>query len=88
MTSLYWTGSILLVVVVLAVTGQRYRYLRWRRDVAVDRQQLFHSPSAFHVATIFTVSPDQELLSGVRDFVEASEGAGAKVVYAGSVEAV
>jgi hypothetical protein len=55
---------------------------------AVDRQQLFHSPSAFHVATIFIRSPDQELFSRVRDFVKASEGAGAKVVYAGSVNAV
>jgi hypothetical protein len=85
MTALYWTLSILLVVALLAVAGQHYRYLRTRRDMVADRQELLHSSSAFHVATVLALSPGQELLSGVRGFVAAIEGAGAKVVYAGKV---
>jgi uncharacterized protein (DUF1330 family) len=85
MTGLYWTVSILLVAALLAVAGQHYRYLRTRRDVVADRQDLFHSSSAFHVATVLALSPDQELLSGVRDFVDAVERAGATVVYAGKI---
>ncbi len=85
MTGLSWIVSIGLLVALLAVAGQQYRYLRARRDAAGDRQDLFHSPSAFHVATLLTLSPDQKLLSGVRDFVKATESAGAKVVYAGKI---
>ena len=85
MTGFYWTGSILLVALLLAIAGQHYRYLRTRRDVVADRQELFHSSSAFHVATILALSPGQELRPGVRDFVDAAERAGATVVYAGKV---
>ena len=85
MTGLYWTVSILLVVALLAVAGQHYRYLRTRRDVVADRQELFHSSSAFHVATVLALSSGQELLAGVRDFVDATERAGATVVYAGKI---
>jgi hypothetical protein len=87
MTAFYWTLSILLIVVLLAVTGQQYRYFRWRRDVAADQQPLFHSSSVFHVATVVALAPDQDLLSTMRDFVEASEGAGAKVIYVGKIAA-
>jgi hypothetical protein len=66
MTGFYWTVSIVLVVVLLAVLGQQYRYLRTRRDIVFDRQELFHSPSVFHVATVLSLSPDQELLEGVK----------------------
>ncbi len=85
MTGLYWTVSILLIVVLLAIVGQQYRYLRTRRDVVADRQNLFHSASVFHVATLLELSPGQELLCGVRDFVDANERAGAAVVYAGKI---
>ena len=85
MTGLIWAGSILLIVVLLAIAGQQYRYLRVRRDIAKDRQALFHSSSAFHAATLVELSPGQELLSGVRDFVEAIERTGATVVYAGKI---
>ena len=53
--------------------------------MVADRQQLLHSSSALHVATALALSPGQDLLSGVRGFVAAIEGAGAKVVYAGKV---
>ncbi len=85
MTGIYWAGSILLIAAVLAAGGQHYRYLRARRDVVADRQDLFHSSSAFHVATVVELSPGQELLAGVRDFVGAIERDGATVVYAGKI---
>ena len=85
MTGLFWIVSILLILVLLAVAGQHYRYLRTRRDVVADRQELFHSSSAFHVATLLALSPSQQLLSGVREFVDAIERYGAKVVYAGKI---
>jgi uncharacterized protein (DUF1330 family) len=85
MTGLYWTASILLIGALLAVVGQHYRYLRTRRDVVSDRQDLFHSSSAFHVVTLLALSSDQELLTGVKDFVDTIEREGAKVVYAGKV---
>jgi len=85
MTGLYWTGSILLIVLLLAIASQHYRYLRTRRDVVADRQELFHSSSAFHTATLLVLSPGQELLRGVREFVDAIERDGATVVYAGKI---
>jgi hypothetical protein len=85
MQGLYWTVSIVLVVVLLAIAGQQYRYLRWRRDVAADQQVLLHSSSVFHVATLVALSPGQKLLAGVRDLVDASEDAGGSVVYAGKM---
>ncbi len=85
MAVLFWTVSILLGVAVLAVAQQQYRYLRTRREIVVDRQQLFHSSSAFHVCTVLALAPGQELLSGVRGFVESIERSGAKVVYAGKI---
>ena len=85
MTGLYWTGSILLIVLLLAVASQHYRYLRTRRDVVADRQELFHSSSAFHTATLLVLSPDQELLRGVGEFVDAIERDGATMVYAGKI---
>ena len=85
MTGLYWTGSILLIVLLLAVASQHYRYLRTRREVVADRQELFHSSSAFHTATLLVLSPDQELLRGVGEFVDAIERDGATVVYAGKI---
>lgn len=85
MTALYWTVSIVLIVVLLAVGAQQYRYLRWRRDVAADRQQLVHSSSVFHVATVVELSEGQPLLGGVRELVEVIEHDGATVVYTGKI---
>jgi hypothetical protein len=77
---LYGALSILAIAVLLAIDAQHHRYLRARRDVATDRQELFHSRSVFHAATMLALTPGQELLSGVRAFVEADERAGARVV--------
>ena len=85
MQGLYWLVSIVLVVVLLAVTGQQYRYLRWRRDIVADRQALIYAPSSFHVVTVLALSPGQELLAGVKEFVAASEEAGASVIYVGKI---
>ncbi len=85
MTGLYWTLSVLLILVLLAVAAQHFRYLRTRRNVVADRQELLHSPSALHAATLLSLSPGQQLLSGVREFVDAIERDRATVVYAGKI---
>ena len=85
MTALYSIASILLIAVLLAVAAQHFRYLRTRRDVVADRQELFHSASVFHVATLVALSPAQELLSAVRELVEAIEHDGGTPIYAGKV---
>ncbi len=87
MKILFWTISVLLIVALLAVAGQHFRYLSARRDVVMDRQELFHSSSVFHVATVLELSPNQPLLSGVKTFVDAIEQGGAQVVYAGKIAA-
>ena len=73
----------LLAVALVAIAAQEYRYFETRRDVVADRQAIFHSSSVFHVATLLTLSADQELLSAVGSFADASEDAGGHVVYAG-----
>ena len=87
MPALIWIVALPLSVAVLAVVGQELRYLHWRRNAAKDRQDIFHSSSVFHVATIVSLAPGQELLAGVRDFVSASEAVGAEIVYAGKIAA-
>jgi len=85
MTWLATAASVLLIVALLAVAGQHFRYQRTRRDIVADRQTLFHSPSVFHVATVVALAPGQELLSGIREFVHSIEAAGGAVVYAGKI---
>ena len=75
--------SMLLTVALVAVAVQEYRYFKTRRDVVADRQAIFHSPSTFHVATLLTLSAEQELLSAVGSFADASEDAGGHIIYAG-----
>lgn len=75
--------SVVVVVLLVAVLAQEWRYLGIRRNLAGDRQSLFHSGSAFHVVSLLKLAPDQELLSGVRDFVGGVQKDGAEVVYAG-----
>ena len=82
---LFWTVSILLIVALLAVAAQHFRYLSTRRDIVMDRQDVFHSASVFHVATLLALSPDQPLLTGVKAFVDAVERDGATVGYAGKI---
>lgn len=73
----------LLAAALVAIAAQEYRYFEARRDVVADRQAIFHSSSVFHVATLLTLSDEQELLSAVGSFADASEAAGGHVVYAG-----
>ena len=75
--------SLVVVAVLVAVIVQEWRYLGIRRNLAGDRQSLFHSGSVFHVVSLLKLAPDQELLSGVRDFVGGVEKDSAEVVYAG-----
>ena len=73
----------LLAIVLVAIAAQQYRYAKLRDDFVADRQAIFHSSSVFHVATLLTLAAEQELLSAVGSFAEASEDAGGHVVYAG-----
>ena len=75
----------LLVVAVVAIAAQEYRYAKVRRDVVADRQAIFHSSSVFHVVTLLTLSAEQELLSAVGSFADANEDVGGHVVFAGKV---
>lgn len=77
--------SVVVVIVLVAVVVQELRYLGIRRNLAEDRQSLFHSGSVFHVVSLLKLAPAQELLSGVRHFVDSVEKDGAEVVYAGKV---
>ena len=81
-----WGLVVVLVAIVLgAIVVQELRYLRIRRNLAMDRQALFHSGSVFHVASLLKLGSNQKLLDGVRDFVGTVERDGAEVVYAGKV---
>ena len=75
--------SVLVVIVLVAILVQEWRYLSIRRNLAGDRQALFHSGEVFHVVSLLKLARDQELLRGVRDFVDGVQKAGAEVVYAG-----
>ncbi len=75
----------LLAVALVAIAAQEYRYFKTRRDLVADRQSIFHSSSVFHVATLLTLSAEQELLSSVGSFADASEDAGGHVVFAGKI---
>lgn len=76
---------VLVGIAIVAIVAQELRYLGVRRNLAMDRQPLFHSGSAFHVTSLLKLAPEQGLLDGVRDFVGSVERDGAKVVYAGKV---
>ena len=75
--------SVIVLVVLVAICIQEFRYLEIRRNLAGDRQDLFYSRQAFHVVSALKLAPDQELLSGVREFVNGVQKSGAEVIYAG-----
>ena len=83
MKVLFGLISVLVVIVGVAVVVQELRYLGIRRNLAGDRQSLFHSASVFHVVSLLKLAPGEKLLSGVRDFVDSVRSDGAEVVYAG-----
>lgn len=76
-------AALLLVVVVVTVSVQQYRYQDTRHSIAMDRQTLFYPSQTFHVTTLLKLSPDQNLFDGVGDFIGAAEKLGAKPIYAG-----
>jgi|TARA_B100000959_G_scaffold1715_1_gene1859 hypothetical protein len=75
----------LLVVALIAIAAQEYRYAKVRHDIVVDRQSIFHSSSVFHVVTLLALSTEQELLSAVRSFADVSKDVGGQIIYAGKV---
>ena len=75
----------LFAIALVAIAAQQYRYAKLRDDFVADRQAIFHSSSVFHVVTLLKLSAEQELLSAVGSFADASEDAGGHVVYAGKV---
>lgn len=83
MKVLFGLIAVLVVIVLVAIVVQELRYLGIRRNLAGDRQSLFHSGEVFHVVSLLKLSPGQQLLSGVRDFVDSAQSDGAEVVYAG-----
>jgi len=83
MNVLWGLVVVLVAIVLVAIVVQELRYLRIRRNRAMDRQALFHAGSVFHVASLLKLGSNQELLDGVRDFVETVERDEAEVVYAG-----
>ena len=85
-------ASILLFViggiVVAAVAGvgvHLWNHAQLRRDVLFDRQAMFHSSDAFHVVSAISLAPGQDLLDGVRHYVDGVGALGAEVVYAGKL---
>ena len=85
MTVALWLIAILVIVPLVAIAAQEYRYLRIRRDTVMDRQDIFHSSSVFHAASVVQLSPGQDLLSAAGDLVKAIENTGGSVVYAGKI---
>jgi len=88
MTGMLGVISTILIVALLAAAAQEYRYFRTRRNIVHDQQDLFHSSSAFHTATLVALSPEQDLLIGVGDYVKALERNSGSVVYAGKIAAL
>ena len=83
MTLIIGVATISFFTLLIAALGQVWRYYRSRRDIAMDRQALFHDANVVHVVTALKLGPDQALLPAMRHFVEVVEGMGARVVYAG-----
>ena len=77
--------AVLVLVALVAVIAQHLRYHDTRRNRVADRQRPLHSSSVFHVVTLVRLEPGQDLRSGMRALVAASEGAGAQAIYAGKI---
>ena len=81
-------AAVLVAVGFVAVVAEHVGYLEIRREIVQDRQPILYADSAFHVVTLLALAPDQALFPAIDGFVEASEAAGATVVYAGQVAVV
>ena len=85
-------ASILLLVIggviAVAVVGvgvHLWNHAQLRHDVLFDRQVMLHSSDAFHVVSAISLAPGQDLLDGVRRYVDGVGAHGAEVVYAGKL---
>ena len=65
-----------------AMIWQHSRYLAVRRDLAHDRQEIWHSSSAFHAVVFLAVEPGADPLEAVRALKRATENE-ARWIYAG-----
>lgn len=77
---------VLLASLAAATLWQHRRYVRARRDLAQDRQPLFHSAEVFHVVLFLELALGRDLFASVRtlrDELEANDAV--KLVYAGKV---
>lgn len=77
-------GSVISVAVV-GVGVHLWNHAQLRRDVLFDRQAMFHSSDTFHVVSAISLAPGQDLLDGVRRYVDGVGAHGAEVVYAGKL---
>jgi len=65
---------------------QHFRYLKWRRAAAQDRQPLLHSSAAFHVISYLRLESGGDLVESLAKTRETLEGAGgSRWIYAGKV---
>jgi hypothetical protein len=51
MTLILGVATISFFTLLIAALGQEWRYYRSRRDIAMDRQALFHDANVVHVVT-------------------------------------
>jgi len=76
--------AVILVVVILAVGWQEFRYRRIRRIRAQDFQKTFHPGEAFHVIVFFKLASGDRLIATARRFVEQITAiSNARLIYAG-----
>jgi hypothetical protein len=76
------------VVIVSAMIWQHARYLNVRRSIVHDRQAAWHSRSVFHVLVFVTTAPGTDLFEELRALKRATEGSGARWIYAGKAVVV
>lgn len=82
MKVLFGLAGVLVVSGLVAIVFQEWRCFRTRRDLAGDRQSLFHVGSVLHILRLLKLAPGQKLLDGVRHFVDSMEKNGAQLAYA------
>jgi hypothetical protein len=76
--------AVLLALMLSLMLWQQWRYLRIRRDVAQDRQRLFHATDAFHVIVFFKLRSGTKVIDTARDYTQRIlSGSRARLIYAG-----
>jgi uncharacterized protein (DUF1330 family) len=79
--------GLMVLVVLVATVVQHVRYQNLRHGVVGDAQSAFHSPGVFHVVTVFSPGPDQDLIGAVGEFVTLVRRQGGRPIYAGKIVA-